>query len=109
MNKNNPKPASTFEITYNVFGLCFCLTSFLDVFVKYPTGVKLGSPDKLLVVGQSVHPNNTSIILNVSKNLLPLALVEWVHKALDFCIVSHVKHSVFWSCQVREQKECFFY
>lgn len=57
------------------------------------------------MVEQSVHPNNTSVILNVSENLLPLALVKRVHKTLDFCIISHVEHPVFWTCQAREQKE----
>lgn len=83
-------------MTYNVFGLRFCLTSFQDVFVKYPTGVKLGGPDKLLVVEQGVHPDDTDIILNVGENLLPLALVKRVHKTPDFRIISHIEDPVFW-------------
>lgn len=98
VNQNN------FEITHNVFGLCFGLASFQYVFVKYPTGVKLGGPDKLLVVEQSVHADNTSVILNVGEDLLPLALVKRVHKTPDFRIIGHVEDSVFWSCQRREQQ-----
>lgn len=105
MNKNQLRQAFKFYLTYNVFGLCFCLAPFYNVFVKYPSGVELGGPHKLLVVKQSVHADNTSVILDVGDNLLPLALVKRVHKTLDLRIISHVEHPILWSCQVGEQNE----
>lgn len=84
--------------TYNVFNVCFSLTSFQSVFVKYSPGVKLGSPDKLLVVKESIHSNYSGIVLNVSEQFVSMALVKWIHKTSDFSIISYVENSIFWSC-----------
>lgn len=50
------------------------------------------------MVKQSIHPNNSGIVLNVSENLVPVALVKWVHKTSDLSVVGYVEHSIFWSC-----------
>ena len=51
------------------------------------------------MVKQSIHPNNSGIVLNVSENLVPVALVKWVHKTSDLGVVGYVEHSIFWSCR----------
>lgn len=86
--------------TYDVSDIRFSLTSFQIVFVKNSTRVKLGSPDKLLVVKQSIHPDNAGIVLNVSEQFVSMALVKWIQKTSDFSIISYVEHSIFWSCPV---------
>lgn len=50
------------------------------------------------MVKQSIHPNNSGIVLNVGENLVPVALVKWVHKTSDLSVVGYVEHSIFWSC-----------
>lgn len=88
------------KYTYNVSDICLCLTPFESVFVKNPTGVKLGCPDKFLVVKQCVHPDNAGIVLNVSEQFVSVAVVKWVHKTSDFSVIRYVEHSIFWSCAV---------
>lgn len=84
--------------TYNVPDICFSLTSLYRVFVKNSTRVKLSSPDELLLVRKSIHPDNAGIVLNVSKQFVSLALVKWIHKTSDFSVIWYVEHSIFWSC-----------
>lgn len=85
--------------THNVSDVCFALTSFQIVFVKNPTRVELGRPDKLLVVKQNIHPDNPGIVLDVRGQPVSEALVKGIQEAADLGVVGHVEHSFLRSCR----------